>query len=60
MKVIKEKSKIAEEKKKIAEEKSSSLAIENEEIKRNKEEADSILTEKLPALEEAWIKVSEI
>jgi dynein heavy chain len=36
------------------------LAIENEEILRNKSEADSILVDKLPALEEARIKVSEI
>ncbi len=60
MKIIREKSAIAEEKQKIAQEKSQSLAIENEEILRNKNEADSILADKLPALEESWIKVSEI
>lgn len=60
LQIIREKSEIASEKQKIAMEKSASLAIENEEILRNKNEADSILAEKLPALEESRVKVSEI
>ena len=44
----------------MAQEKSASLEIESEEIHRNKTEADAILSDKLPALEESRQKVSEI
>jgi dynein heavy chain len=60
LQVINEKTAVATEKQTMAKEKQDQLAVENLEIKRSREEADQILSEKLPALEVARQKVSEI